>query len=134
VRVLLEKLLTNKAFFDEALARRHRWTRASSTRTWILVSYVGMLHRQTGEVLPHDHGSSWVIYGQAVKYTDMSEFRLLDGGNGAGEAKLEQVKSYRLEPGHPASTMSASYTPMKRSTATISQRSATSATGPQSIN
>ena len=49
---------------------------------------------------PHDHGSSWAVYGQAVKYTDMSEFRRLDGGQGAGEANLEKVKSYRLEPGH----------------------------------
>ena len=30
----------------------------------------------------------------------MSEYKRLDGGNGAGEAKLEKVKSYRLEPGH----------------------------------
>ena len=44
---------------------------------------------------PHDHGSSWAVYGQAVKHTDMSEYRRLDGGNGAGEARLEQVKSYR---------------------------------------
>ncbi|MGZ3342805.1 MAG: hypothetical protein ACXU9B_23630, partial [Reyranella sp.] len=45
-------------------------------------------------------GSSWAVYGQAIKHTDMSEYRRLDGGNGAGEARLEQVKSYRLEPGH----------------------------------
>ena len=49
---------------------------------------------------PHDHGSSWAVYGQAIKYTDMSEYKRLDGGSGAGEAKLEKVKSYRLEPGH----------------------------------
>ena len=30
----------------------------------------------------------------------MSEFRRVDAGTGAGEAKLEQVKSYRLDPGH----------------------------------
>src|SRR2546430_113504 len=48
---------------------------------------------------PHDHGSSWAVYGQAVKHTDMSEYKRLDGGAGAGEAKLEKVKSYRLEPG-----------------------------------
>ena len=49
---------------------------------------------------PHDHGSSWAVYGQAIKHTDMSEYKRLDGGNGAGEAKLEKVKAYRLEPGH----------------------------------
>ena len=29
---------------------------------------------------PHDHGPSWAVYGQALKHTDMSEFRRLDGG------------------------------------------------------
>ena len=30
----------------------------------------------------------------------MSEYRRVDGGKDAGDAKLEQVKAYRLEPGH----------------------------------
>ena len=48
---------------------------------------------------PHDHGNSWAVYGQATEYTDMSEYRRLDGNEGDGEAKLEQVKAYRLTPG-----------------------------------
>jgi ATPase subunit of ABC transporter with duplicated ATPase domains len=39
-------------------------------------------------------------YQTTQLFADMSEYRRLDGGNGAGEARLEQVKSYRLEPGH----------------------------------
>jgi hypothetical protein len=49
---------------------------------------------------PHDHGSSWAIYGQANAYTDMIEYRRLDGGSGPGEASLEVARRYRLEPGH----------------------------------
>jgi len=30
----------------------------------------------------------------------MSVYKRLDGGTDAGDAKLEKVKSYRLEPGH----------------------------------
>jgi hypothetical protein len=30
----------------------------------------------------------------------MSEYKRLDGGHGEGEARLEKVRSYRLEPGH----------------------------------
>jgi hypothetical protein len=48
---------------------------------------------------PHDHGNSWAVYGQASEYTDMSEYRRLDDGEGDGEAQLEQIKSYRLTPG-----------------------------------
>ena len=48
---------------------------------------------------PHDHGSAWAIYGQATEYTEMSEYRRVDGNAGAGEAKLEHAKTYRLTPG-----------------------------------
>ena len=48
---------------------------------------------------PHDHGSSWAIYGQTAKHTDMKMYNRLGGGEGAGEAKLELVKEFRLNPG-----------------------------------
>ena len=48
---------------------------------------------------PHDHGSSWAIYGQATEHTDMSEYRRVDGNSGAGDAELEHVRTYRLTPG-----------------------------------
>jgi len=47
---------------------------------------------------PHDHGSSWAIYGQASGYTDMSEWRRKDAG-GEDKADLEKVRAYRLYPG-----------------------------------
>lgn len=48
---------------------------------------------------PHDHGESWAVYGQAIGYTDMTEYRRTDDGSVAGEAKLEVTKRYRLNPG-----------------------------------
>ncbi len=48
---------------------------------------------------PHDHGNSWAIYGQAEKHTDMKMYNRLDGGDGAGDAKLEMIKEFRLDPG-----------------------------------
>jgi hypothetical protein len=101
VRVLLEKLLTDKAFVDEAVGP------AAPIGTRKLyedkdLGFVVLAHcnPKPHKSPPHDHGSSWAVYGQAIKYTDMSEYRRLDGGEGEGEAKLEKVKSYRLEPGH----------------------------------
>ena len=101
VRVLLEKLLTNKAFVDEAVGP------AAPMGTRKLyedkdLGFVVLAHcnARPHKSPPHDHGSSWAVYGQAIKYTDMSEYKRLDGGEGEGEAKLEKVKSYRLEPGH----------------------------------
>jgi predicted metal-dependent enzyme (double-stranded beta helix superfamily) len=101
VRLLLEKLLANKQFVDEAVGPQ------APTGTRKLyedkdLGFVVLAHcnAKPHKSPPHDHGSSWAVYGQANKHTDMTEFRRLDAGSGAGEAKLEKVRSYRLEPGH----------------------------------
>ena len=49
---------------------------------------------------PHDHGASWAIYGQATKYTDMTEWEREDNGADPKHAKLKPVTKYRLTPGH----------------------------------
>jgi hypothetical protein len=101
VRLLLEKLLTNKQFVDEAVGPAApmgtRKLYVDKDQGFVVLAHVNAKPHKSP---PHDHGASWAVYGQAIKYTDMSEFRRVDGGNGAGEAKLEKVKSYRLEPGH----------------------------------
>jgi len=48
---------------------------------------------------PHDHGDSWAIYGQAVKHTEMSEWKRTDDGSVPGKATIEKAKTYRMEPG-----------------------------------
>jgi len=101
VRKLLEKLLTNKAFVDEAVGPKApmgtRKLYEDKELGFVVLAHVNAKGHKSP---PHDHGSSWAVYGQAVKHTDMSEFRRLDGGKAEGDAKLEKVKSYRLEPGH----------------------------------
>ena len=49
---------------------------------------------------PHDHGDSWAIYGQATKYTDMTEWEREDDGSDPKHAKLKPIKKYRLTPGN----------------------------------
>ena len=101
VRVLLEKLLTNAAFVDEAVGpgapMGTRKLYEDKDLGFVVLAHVNAKGHKSP---PHDHGSSWAVYGQAFKYTDMSEYKRLDGGNAEGDAKLEKVKSYRLEPGH----------------------------------
>jgi hypothetical protein len=48
---------------------------------------------------PHDHGASWAIYGQAVGYTDMTEWARLDDFSKEGVAKIKKANKYRLERG-----------------------------------
>jgi predicted metal-dependent enzyme (double-stranded beta helix superfamily) len=46
---------------------------------------------------PHDHGASWAIYGQAAKYTDMTEWERVEPASDG--ATLRPIKKYRLNPG-----------------------------------
>lgn len=49
--------------------------------------------------VPHDHGKSWAVYGQAVKHTDMTVWKRLDDGKTPGQARIEKDKTYRLTRG-----------------------------------
>jgi predicted metal-dependent enzyme (double-stranded beta helix superfamily) len=48
---------------------------------------------------PHDHGASWAIYGQAVRYTEMIEWEREDDCADPDHATLKPAKTYRLNPG-----------------------------------
>lgn len=100
VRVLLEKLLTNKGFVEEAVGPAAPMGARKLYEDKDL-GFVVLAHcnAKAHKSPPHDHGPSWAVYGQAINHTDMSEFRRLDGGKDAGDARLEQVRAYRLEPG-----------------------------------
>lgn len=100
VRKNLEKLLANEAFVEEVCGKDAPVGVTELYRDDEL-EFVVLAHvNETPHASPpHDHGTSWAIYGQAKEYTDMSEFRRLDSGDGDGEANIEHVKTYRLEPG-----------------------------------
>ena len=100
IKGLIEQLLENDDFIRQHLGPqvaegRHTLYSDPELKFQVLAH----IDRKARSSPPHDHGRSWAVYGQAVEYTDMSEFKRLDGGEGAGEAKLEQVKAYRLMPG-----------------------------------
>jgi hypothetical protein len=100
IRVKLEKLLANQDFVNEVLGPSaelgvHTLYKDEDLEFVVLAH----INKDASSSPPHDHGNSWAVYGQATEYTDMSEYRRLDGNEGDGEAKLEQVKAYRLTPG-----------------------------------
>ena len=47
----------------------------------------------------HDHGSSWAIYGQAVGRTEMTDWRIVEQGEGDKPTLVEPERDYVLEPG-----------------------------------
>ena len=48
---------------------------------------------------PHDHGSSWAIYGQADGVTEMTDWRIVRRGEADAPSLVEPVRTYRLSPG-----------------------------------
>lgn len=47
---------------------------------------------------PHDHGSSWAIYGQAVGYTDITMWKFTGDENEAGVKTVEPAGKTRIHP------------------------------------
>ena len=103
IRLKLEKLLTDEAFVaancgPDAAADIRTVYRDEETDFNVLVHVYDT--GKTGP--PHDHGTSWGIYGQAIAYTDMTLWNRTDGGSGDGHAELEPTQTFRLEPGKAA--------------------------------
>jgi hypothetical protein len=48
---------------------------------------------------PHDHGSSWAIYGQADGRTEMTDWKIVKQGAGDAPSLVEPVRTYTLGPG-----------------------------------
>jgi hypothetical protein len=48
---------------------------------------------------PHDHGSSWAIYGQAVGVTEMTDWRIVQQGKTGKPSLVEPVRTYVMNPG-----------------------------------
>lgn len=98
VREMMREILANDAFVAEhfgpgATPGRHTLYEDPDLGFCVLAHVA-----KNGRVSPpHDHGTSWAIYGQAVEHTDMTVYRRVEG-SGAGPAKLEEVERYRLNP------------------------------------
>jgi hypothetical protein len=48
---------------------------------------------------PHDHGSSWAIYGVAIGDTEMVDWRIVKRGEGEQPILVEPDKTYVMKPG-----------------------------------
>jgi hypothetical protein len=57
------------------------------------------LNRDAREANPHDHGSSWAIYGQAFGETEMSDWEIIEPAAEGKPGKVRRAKVYVLKPG-----------------------------------
>ena len=59
----------------------------------------GHVYEKPAHGEPHDHGSSWAIYGLAEGDTEMTDWKIVKKGDGSNPSLVEPVKSYVLRPG-----------------------------------
>ena len=59
----------------------------------------GHVYETPAHGAPHDHGSSWAIYGVAVGDTEMTDWRILQKGDGANPTLVEPERTYVMKPG-----------------------------------
>jgi len=75
VRTNLERLLAEKAFLDQhvlAMPPGRHTLYEDPELGFVVLSHV---NPKAAKSPPHDHGASWAIYGQALHYTDMTEWQ-----------------------------------------------------------
>jgi hypothetical protein len=58
-------------------------------------------HVYDGEAIgsPHDHGSSWAIYGQATGVTEMTDWKIVEPAEAGKPALVDPVRTYLMHPG-----------------------------------
>ncbi len=59
----------------------------------------GHVHEDKAVGKPHDHGSSWAIYGQAVGTTDMTDWKIVKKGSADSPSLVEPTRTYTMKPG-----------------------------------
>lgn len=59
----------------------------------------GHVYNGAAESGPHDHGSSWAIYGQADGATEMTDWRIVEEGDGENPIRVVPERTYMLQPG-----------------------------------
>lgn len=100
VRALLERLLANKDFVaancgPDAPEGIHTLYHDKETDFYVLAH----IQTKSRKSPPHDHGTSWAVYGQAVGHTDMTMWDRLDDGKTPGHAEIREGRKFRLTPG-----------------------------------
>jgi predicted metal-dependent enzyme (double-stranded beta helix superfamily) len=100
VRLRLERLLGNQDFLREYCSdEAPQGLRLLYEDPGLGFQVLAHINDKARVSPPHDHGASWAIYGQATKYTEMTEWERVDGASDTDRAELKPVKKYRLMPG-----------------------------------
>ncbi len=96
--------LIRKALLDDAFVARHLPDRDEGVHPREVLyedpelgfCICGHVYEGAAESSPHDHGSSWAIYGQASGTTEMTDWKIVQEGSGEAAARVEPARVYTL--------------------------------------
>ncbi len=99
VRQALEELLQNPDFVtDNCAADREAGIEEFYTDPETDLRVLLHTYNAGRTTPPHDHGTSWAIYGQAVGYTDITEWKFTGDENADGVKTVEPAGKTRIHP------------------------------------
>ena len=96
--------LIRNALLDDAFVARHLPDRAEGEHPREVLyedpelgfCICGHVYEGAAESGPHDHGSSWAIYGQASGTTEMTDWTITEAGSGDTASKVRPERVYTL--------------------------------------
>lgn len=99
--------LVSAVLLDDAFVARHLPDRAAGEHPREVLyedpelgfCICGHVYEGAAESGAHDHGSSWAIYGQAAGETEMTDWRIVEPGEGENPARVVPERSYHLSRG-----------------------------------
>jgi predicted metal-dependent enzyme (double-stranded beta helix superfamily) len=99
--------LVSRALKDEAFVATHLKARAPGADPREVLyedpelgfCICGHVYAGPAHGSPHDHGSSWAIYGQAAGVTEMTDWRIVRPGTGEEPTLVAPERTYLMHPG-----------------------------------
>ena len=97
--------LVSKVLQDKEFAARHLTADQCKPRKVLYEDpelgfcICGHVYEKPAHGQPHDHGSSWAIYGQATGVTEMTEWKIVEKGEAGKPSLVEPVTTYEMHPG-----------------------------------
>lgn len=100
VCALVAKVLRDEAFIAEHLTPEQCKPRKVLYEDAELGFCIcGHVYEKPAHGAPHDHGPSWAIYGLAVGDTEMTDWHIVQKGEGEAPSLVAPEKSYVMRPG-----------------------------------
>jgi predicted metal-dependent enzyme (double-stranded beta helix superfamily) len=101
------RALVARALKDEAFVAAHLKARAAGADPREVLyedpdlgfCICGHVYAGPAHGAPHDHGSSWAIYGQAAGVTEMTDWRIVSHVTGAEPTLVAPERTYLMHPG-----------------------------------